>query len=67
MLMADDSGVGLDDIVEVYIYLTLEPDSDEAKARRVASESEETIPVTMLIDFYQQYLTNWVNQETNGK
>ena len=67
MLMADDSGVGLDDIVEVYIYLTLEPDSDEAKARQVASESEETIPVTMLIDFYQQYLTNWVNQETNGK
>ena len=66
MLMADDSGVGLDDIVEVYIYLTSEPDSDEAKARRVASESEETIPVTMLIDFYQQYLTNWVNQETNG-
>jgi hypothetical protein len=67
MLIASDSGVEISDILEVYQYLTADPDPAEAKTRRVATESDALATEPMMIDYYQQYLTNWLNEETKDK
>ena len=67
MLIASDSGVEISDILAVYQYLTADPDPAEAKTRRVASASDTLVAEPMMIDYYQQYLTNWLNEETKDK
>ena len=67
MLIASDSGVEISDILAVYQYLTADPDPAEAKTRRVASASDTLVAGPMMIDYYQQYLTNWLNEETKDK
>lgn len=67
MLMASDSGLELTDILEVYQYLTSDPVPAGTKMHRVASESTKAATEPILIDYYQQYLTNWLKEETKNK
>lgn len=65
--IVSDCGVELNDILAVYQYLNTDPDpAAESKIRRIASDSEEPVAEPMLIDYYQQYLKNWVIEKTKN-
>lgn len=63
--MADDSGLELVDLMQIYMYLTTPADSEAAnhgifdEAETVARPSE-TEPY--LTDYYQQYLQDWLKE-----
>ena len=65
--IADDSGLEILDLIQLYQYLTTPPDAESAnqgffdEAETVVRKSE-TEPC--LTDYYQQYLYNWL-QENN--
>ena len=62
MQVLSDSGVDLDDILEVYNYLTEnEETSDSSAPHRAASEPEQSLE-PFLTNFYQQSLMKWLRE-----
>lgn len=61
LVMADDCGLSMTDILEIYTYLTTAPanekESVKTAPRRAADDAPAITP--LLTDYYINYLTNW--------
>lgn len=58
--MLDDAGITLNDIIEVYNYLTTSPAAQEAPTATTPDDNMQT-PM-QLMDYYQQTLADWLLQ-----
>ena len=67
LFMADDSGLSLEEIIEIYTYLT----EEEAPARATNTDLSEPMPAKHVMqkhplpgtpDYYQFYLHNWLKE-----
>lgn len=65
MTMADASGLSLNDIIEIYNYLTTEPDPQTARQRAATRvNADEPLMTPFLTDYYVDYLNKWYTNKT---
>ena len=72
LLMADDSGLSLEEIIEIYMYLTTEEAEGRAETPVLTEPSEakaqmEKRPLPGTPDYYLFFLENWLKEGTKGK
>jgi hypothetical protein len=61
--MAEDSGLSMQDIMEIYTYLTTEPEPASSN-QRAATATDKPLMTPFLTDYYVNYLTKWYTNKS---
>ena len=61
--MAEDRGLSMQDIMEIYTYLTTEPEPASSN-QRAATATDKPLMTPFLTDYYVNYLTKWYTNKS---